>query len=131
MTIRAISLHDYENLFLFWQENYFVSETDDKEHFALFLQKNHELSVLAEEDGKIIGTALGSYDGRRGYLQKVVTNKNSRNQGIGRELVVEVIKRLKIAGALYIPISVEENLIPFYEKCGFIKKDSTSMSLDL
>lgn len=131
MIIRTISLDDYESLSPFWQENYFVNEMDNKEHFALFLQKNLELSVLAEEDRKIVGTALGSYDGRRGYLQKVVTDKSSRNQGIGKQLVEEVIKRLKNAGALYIPISVEGNLISFYEKCGFIKKDSTSMSLDL
>lgn len=131
MTIKTISLDDYESLFSFWQKNYFVSEMDNKKHFVLFLQKNPELSILAEEDGKIVGTVLGSYDGRRGYLQKVVTSKNARNQGIGKLLVKEVIKRLKTAGALYIPISVEGNLIPFYEKCGFIKKDSTPMSLDL
>jgi len=131
MTIRTISLDDYENLYLFWQENYFVSEMDNKEHFALFLNKNKDLSVLAEENGKVLGTALGSYDGRRGYLQKIVTDKEIRKQGIGKQLVKEVIKRLKATGALYIPISVEDEFISFYEKCGFTKKGSTSMSIDL
>jgi len=129
--IRTISLNDFEGLSQFWQESYSVSKMDNKEHFILFLQKNPELSVLAEEDGKIVGTALGSYDGRRGYLQKVVTDKYSRNQGIGRQLVEEVVMRLKSAGALYIPISVEKDVVSFYEKCGFEKKDSTSMSIDL
>lgn len=131
MTIRTISLNDYENLYPFWKENYFVSEMDNKEHFALFLQKNPELSILAEENGKIVGTALGSYDGRRGYLQKVVTDKESRKQGIGKQLVEEVIKRLKSEGAFYIPISVENEFISFYEKCGFTQKDAISMSIEL
>ena len=131
MQIRAIVADDFEKLFSFWQINYFVSEMDSKEHFLLFLEKNPNLSILAEEDGEIIGTALGSYDGRRGYLQKVVASKEVRKKGIGKRLVEEVINRLKIAGALYVPVSIEEELIPFYEKCGFIKKDLHSMSLDL
>lgn len=131
MQIRTIVVDDYEKLFTFWEANYFVSEIDSKEHFVLFLEKNPGLSILAEEEGEIVGTALGSYDGRRGYLQKVVTGKEVRNKGIGRQLVGEAIKRLKAAGALYVPISVEEELKPFYEKCGFIKKDSFLMSMDL
>jgi N-acetylglutamate synthase len=131
MQLRIIKFDDYQKLIEFWKRNYFVSEMDNSKHFLLFLEKNPELSVLMEENGEIIGTALGSYDGRRGYLQKVVTNKESRKKGIGKQLVNEVVKRLKEVGALYIPISVEEELIPFYEKCGFVKKDSVSMSIDL
>ena len=131
MQLRTIKIDDYQELIEFWKKNYFVSEMDNSEHFRIFLEKNPELSVLMEENEEIIGSALGSYDGRRGYLQKVVTNKESRNKGIGRRLVSEVVKRLKMAGTLYIPISVEEDLISFYEKCGFVKKDSISMSMDL
>lgn len=131
MKLRTIILDDYKKLIQFWKENYFVSEIDDLKYFALFLDKNPDLSVLIEENGEIIGTALGSYDGRRGYLQKVVTSKISRKKGIGIKLVGEVARRLRKVGVLYIPISVEKDLIPFYEKCGFIKKDSISMSMDI
>jgi ribosomal protein S18 acetylase RimI-like enzyme len=131
MQLRTIKIDDFQKLTEFWKENYFVSGMDSSEHFFLFLEKNPDLSVLIEENGEIIGTALGSYDGRRGYLQKLVTKKKFRNKGIGMQLINEVVKRLKEAGAFYIPISVEEGLIPFYEKCGFVKKDSISMSMDL
>jgi N-acetylglutamate synthase len=131
MQLRTIILADYSKLIEFWKENYFASEMDSLEHFSIFLEKNPDLSVLAEEGKKILGTALGSYDGRRGYLQKVVTNKALRGRGIGKQMVDEVVKRLKEVGAAYLPISVEEKNITFYEKCGFVKKSSTSMSLDL
>ena len=131
MRLRTITLDDHKKLIPFWKENYFVTEMDTIDHFQLFLEKNPDLSVLIEEDGEILGTALGSFDGRRGYIQKVVTRKNLRNHGIGKKVVQEIIKRLKTAGALYIPISIETELIPFYEKCGFMRKNSTSMSLDL
>ncbi len=131
MNTRTVKIDDYESLTPFWKEHYFVSEMDSRDHFSLFLEKNPDLSVLIEDDGKIIGTALGSYDGRRGYLQKVVVDKDYRKHGVGKELVLEVAKRLKEAGAAFIPISAEEKLTSFYEKCGFVKKDSISMSLDL
>lgn len=131
MTLRSIKITDYQQLILFWEENYFVSEMDNKKRFIAFLKKNPDLSVLLENDDEIIATVLGSYDGRRGYIQKVVTAKNYRGKGYGTQVVKEVIKRLKKTGAVYIPISAEKENISFYEKCGFKKKTSISMSMDL
>jgi N-acetylglutamate synthase len=131
MNLRTIIIKDYEKLVPFWKKNYFVTEMDSLERFKLFLKKNPGLSVLMEEDGKILGTALGSFDGRRGYLQKVVTDKDLRQKGIGKKLVEEVIKRLKSLGALYIPINVEEYNVTFYEKCGFKKTAQIPMNKDI
>lgn len=131
MKIREIQMSDYERLIPFWKENYFVSEMDAKDRFELFLQKNPSLSFLGEENNEIIGTALGSYDGRRGYVQKVVVGKNYRKQGIGKQLVDVVLKKMKSIGAIYVPIAVEEDLVNFYENCGFKKTTQVSMSIDL
>jgi N-acetylglutamate synthase len=131
MNLRTIVLADYEKLIPFWEKNYFVKEMDNFERFKLFLEKNPDLSVLAEENGEIVGTALGSFDGRRGYMQKVVTDKNSRRKGIGKQLVEEVIKRLHELGAVYIPINVEEEFVTFYEKCGFNKTTQVPMSKEI
>lgn len=131
MNIRTIVLEDYSKLIEFWKKNYFVNEMDNFERFQLFLKKNHNLSVLMEDNGKIIGTVLGSFDGRRGYLQKVVTKKDARRKGIGEQLVKEVIKRLRALGVLYIPINCEEETVPFYEKCGFKKTKQVPMNMNL
>lgn len=129
MKLREITLSDYPGLIPFWKKNYFVGEMDSEERFTDFLRKNPHLSILIEDNGHIIGTALGSFDGRRGYIQKVVTEKVSRGKGIGKRLVDELVNRLHKLGALYIPIAVEEKNIAFYQKCGFKKTNQTSMSL--
>ncbi len=131
MKIRTIILDDYQNLVPFWKKNYFVNEMDSFERFKLFLDKNPNLSVLMEDEGIIVGTALGSFDGRRGYLQKVVVDKKVRKGGIGKQLVEEVIKRLKSLGTLYIPINCEEDNVGFYEKCGFKKTKQVPMNINL
>lgn len=130
MLFRNIILDDYPKLIPFWKDNYFVTDMDNKERFKLFLEKNPNLSILMEDnDSQIVGTALGSFDGRRGYIQKVVINKELRRKGVGKKLVDEVVKRLRRLGALYIPIAVEDKNILFYEKCGFKKTKQTSMSI--
>lgn len=131
MTIREITIADYDNLILFWKANYFVNTMDSEDRFELFLEKNYNLSLLAEEDGAIYGTALGSFDGRRGYIQKVVVDREYRKKGLGQQLVQKVIEKLRLLGATYIPISVEEENVHFYEKCGFKRTKQTPMNIEI
>ncbi|MFA6081202.1 MAG: GNAT family N-acetyltransferase [Patescibacteria group bacterium] len=131
MIIREITIFDHDNLISFWKANYFVNEMDNKKRFELFLEKNHDLSFLAEENGIILGTALGSFDGRRGYIQKVVVDRLYRKKGLGQQLVKKVIKKLQILGVTYIPISVEEEKTHFYENCGFKKTKQIPMNMNL
>ena len=131
MTFREIKIKDYNKLVPFWKMNYFVSEMDSRDRFKLFLDKNPSLSFLAEDNGNILGTALGSFDGRRGYLQKLVVEKKLRKQGLGQQLVKKVIEKLKDLRAIYIPVSVEEDLVDFYEQCGFKKTDQVPMNINI
>ena len=131
MTFREIDIQDYEKLIPFWKENYFVSEMDSRERFKLFLEKNPSLGILAEDDGVIVGTALGSFDGRRGYLQKVVVDKKLRKKGLGQQLVKKIIAKLQTLGTIYIPINVEQEFVHFYENCGFKKTTQVPMNINL
>lgn len=129
MIYREIKLEDYEDLISFWKNNYFVNEMDSFDRFKLFLEKNPNLSFLAKDNKKIIGTVLGSYDGRRGYVQKLVVHKDFRKRGVGKLLAEKLIKELHKLGALYIPINVEKDLVTFYEKCGFKKTTQVPMNI--
>jgi ribosomal protein S18 acetylase RimI-like enzyme len=131
MTIREITIADYENLIPFWKLNYFVNDMDRKDRFNIFLTKNSNLSLLAEENGAILGAALGSFDGRRGYIQKVVVDKLHRKKGIGEQLVKKVIEKIRFLGATYIPISVEEENIHFYQNCGFKTTKQVPMNIEI
>ncbi len=119
MKIRIITLGDYQKLIQFWKTHYFVRGIDSFKYFKLFLEKNPGLSILAEENGNIIGTVLGSFDGRREYIQKLAVHKDFRGKGLGKKLVEKVVEKLQAKGALYIPINCEKELVPFYKKCGF------------
>ena len=128
MKFRPITIEDYPKLIEFWKINYLITPLDEFERVKLFLEKNPGLSLLAQDDsGEIIGTVLGSFDGRRGSLQKIVVSKNNRGNGIGQELVKQAVKKLQSVGALDIRFNTAEELVSFYEKCGFIKDTRPSM----
>ncbi len=129
MKLRSIKLGDYEKLTEFWEKNYFVNELDEFDRFKLFLNKNPDLSILGEDNGKIVGTILGSFDGRRGYIQKLVVAKNFRKKGLGKQLIEAIVKKLQTLGALYIPVSCETTNVNFFQKSGFKKTDQVALSI--
>lgn len=127
MRIRALTIEDYSKLIAFWKEQYVLTPLDEFDRVKLFLEKNPRLSFIVEHNGEIVGTVLGSFDGRRGSLQKLVVRKSSRRQGIGKKLVRHAVTKLQEEGALDIRFNTAEELVSFYEKCGFKKDTRPSM----
>ena len=128
MIIRIMTVNDHKRLIPFWKEHYFYSSMDELPSFTLFLDKNPDLSFVVEDSGEIIGTVLGSFDGRRGYIQKLVVHKEKRRQGIGQKLLETVIQKLISMGIAYIPIASEPENIAFYEKMNFKRASSIAMN---
>ena len=60
-----------------------------------FLRRNPDTSVVALEDGKIVGSILCGHDGRRGCLYHVCVHRDYRMRGIGKAMVVYAMNALK------------------------------------
>jgi len=122
-------MNDYPKLIPFWKENYFVTDMDNEVRFADFLKRNPDLSLVAEENGEIVGTVLGSFDGRRGYIQKLVVSKSQRGKGLGKKILTQLVDKLHALGVLYIPIACEPKYLAFYKSCGFKQTEQIAISL--
>lgn len=53
-----------------------------------------DLFLVAEAEGRVVGTARAGYDGHRGWLHRVAVEPGSRRRGVGRALVREAERRL-------------------------------------
>lgn len=98
MKIREMMIEDYEQVFALWKtiHGFGIRSVDDsKEGIERFLKWNPGLSVVAEEEGQIIGAILCGSDGRRGCLYHVCVHRDYRRRGIGKEMVVQCMKALK------------------------------------
>ena len=60
-----------------------------------FLKRNPTTSVVAVEDGKIVGAILCGHDGRRGCLYHVCVDEHYRKCGIGKSMVVACMRALQ------------------------------------
>ena len=96
--IRVMTIEDYDQVYALWKKikGFGIRSIDDsREGVERFLKRNPSTSVVAEEDGKIVGSILCGHDGRRGCLYHVCVDEACRRHGIGRAMVVFAMKALQ------------------------------------
>ncbi len=95
--IRIMTIEDYENVYCLWKsiKGFGLRSVDDSEEgVKRFLKRNPTTSVVAEEDGRIVGSILCGHDGRRGCLYHVCVSEEFRRHGIGKAMVVKAMEAL-------------------------------------
>ena len=128
MIIREMKLEDYDNVFALWKtiKGFGIRSVDDsKEGIERFLKWNPGLSVVAEEEGTIIGAILCGSDGRRGCLYHVCVHKDYRRQGIGKSMVIwcmEKLKELQINKVSLIAFTQNDIGNAFWRKIGWTQR---------
>lgn len=96
--------------------------------FMRMLKKNKGFYLVAESDGKIVGTIFGTHDGGLlGYIYKLAINKNFQRKKIATRLVNELLKRFKKIGIYWIYghiYNTNKNARRFFKTVGFkVRKD--------
>jgi ribosomal protein S18 acetylase RimI-like enzyme len=117
--------NDYASTLKLWESietGMSVGRSDTPDEIEKKLQRDPDLFLVAELDGRIIGTVIGGYDGRRGMIYHLAVHKSVREQGVGELLLNEVEKRLQAKGCVKCYLLVFEDnakAIQFYKKHGW------------
>lgn len=96
--IRVMTIEDYDEVYRLWEKirGFGLRSVDDsREGIRRFLNRNPSSSVVAVEDGKIVGSILCGHDGRRGCFYHVCVDEQYRRRGIGKDMVVMAMEALK------------------------------------
>lgn len=99
--IRVMTIDDYDEVYKLWLtiHGFGIRSIDDsREGVEKFLKRNPTTSVVAVEDGRVVGSILCGHDGRRGCLYHVCVDKDYRNRGFGRQMVAAALKALDEEG---------------------------------
>ncbi|MDE6314565.1 MAG: GNAT family N-acetyltransferase [Lachnospiraceae bacterium] len=130
MKIRSMTIEDYEQVHNLWMtiSGFGIRSMDDsREGIERFLKRNPTTSVVAEEEGHIVGCILCGHDGRRGCLYHVCVDEAYRKHGIGRQMVqfcVEALKKEQINKLSIIAFTRNEIGNKFWQKMGWeFRKD--------
>jgi ribosomal protein S18 acetylase RimI-like enzyme len=126
--IRELKIKDLQDIadFLMGQ-NMPVS----KEGLKYLLEHNSGLSQGLFINERLSGMVLCSFDGLRGYLNKLVVAAEYRNGGYGQKLIAVVASNLRERNCPELVINCKPFLEKWYEKQGFIKQDSSYYVLPL
>lgn len=129
MNIRVMEAKDYDGVRNLWVsiKGFGIRSLDDsREGVERFLKRNPTTSVVAEEDGKIVGAILCGHDGRRGCLYHVCVEKDYRMQGIGKSMVVfcmEALKKEQINKVSLIAFTQNDIGNAFWKQIGWTKRE--------
>lgn len=99
-----------------------VGRSDPPEEIAKKIARDPGLFLVAELDGQIIGSVIGGFDGRRGMMYHLAVEPAHRRQGVARQLMEELERRLRALGCLryYLLVTREnEDAMRFYESHGW------------
>jgi len=89
-----------------------------------------ELFFVAVRDEEVIGTAMGGYDGHRGWLYSVAVHPAHRREGLGAKLVRHAENALIARGCMKINlqiVSANASVAAFYEALGYSIEPRISM----
>ena len=99
--IREMSPDDYDKVYALWLTIRGVglrSIDDSREGVERFLRRNPTTSVVAEQNGRIVGAILCGHDGRTGFFYHVCVAEEYRNHGVGHRMAHYAMRALRAEG---------------------------------
>ena len=99
--IREMTMEDYGQVYDLWTEikGFGIRSLDDsKEGVERFLKRNPATSVVAVQNGHVVGNILCGHDGRTGCFYHVCVAPGYRKHGIGYRMVRAAMEALQKAG---------------------------------
>lgn len=127
--VRTMTIGDYKGVHALWMsiKGFAIRSIDDSEEgVGRFLARNPATSVVAEEDGKIVGAILCGHDGRRGCMYHVCVHEDYRMRGIGKAMAIfamEALKKEKISKISLIAFTENDIGNAFWRRIGWTKRE--------
>ena len=105
---REFVIDDYDAALDLWHrvEGLDIAEGDSKEEIAQYLLRNAGLSRVATDGSTIVGVALCSHDGRRGYIYHLAVDPAYQGRGLAKRLIEECLAGLRRLGLKRVNILV-------------------------
>jgi ribosomal protein S18 acetylase RimI-like enzyme len=111
-------------------------------YFSKAIPSNDFVALLAEENGKIVGTGAlvvwksppkygGLQSGRAGYILDLYTVPEARRMGICTHLLAELIKEAKTQGLKYLHLRATKDGMNIYKRAGFKEPEDQELQLTL
>jgi ribosomal protein S18 acetylase RimI-like enzyme len=136
VTLRPYHTDDHAKVTALWlSAGLELRPSDSKIELEKKLLRDPELFVVVEEDGgKIVGAAIGAFDGRRGFVYHLAVAPDRQGRGIGQIIMEDISEKLRQLGAIRLLLLVDEDnqkAVDFYRGFGMQQNRMHVMSKNL
>jgi ribosomal protein S18 acetylase RimI-like enzyme len=134
---RSATIDDYDAMLHLWNSTpgMGLGKADSREGIQQILERNPGMTTVAQVEQTIVGTALCSHDGRRGFIYHLAVAAPHLKQGIGRALVersLELFRQQGISRATVVVYASNKEGRQFWSNLGWRFRDDVVMfSTDL
>ncbi len=125
LEIRALGPPDCDRLLGLWREAglpHRPGGRDSPRAILAQMRRDPSLFLGAFLDNRLVGSVVASFDGRKGWVNRLAVVPGERRRGIARGLIAEAEGLLRGEGALVIAALVEEDndaSLAFFRACGY------------
>jgi ribosomal protein S18 acetylase RimI-like enzyme len=118
MTIRGGTQDDVDDVLGLWREAHAEpTHTDDGASIRRLIAHDPAALIIAtDNEGRVIGSVIATWDGWRGSIYRLVVAPSHRRRGLGGRLLAEAEERLRNADAVRVQAIVVETDA---QACGF------------
>lgn len=129
MTIREARQDEAAGVLELWRAAAEATSTDDLLSVQAAIEAQHAAFLVAEEEGRLIGTVIAAWDGWRGNFYRLAVLPEYRRHGVGRALVARGEEVLRGHGAqrlAAIVVSGREPAVAFWNAAGYARQDGNA-----
>jgi len=131
VVVRVFTINDYDQVAKLWRAaGLSPRPSDTRDEVAKKLRRDPDLFLVACDGARVVGTVIGGWDGRRGFVYRMAVHPEHQRRGIGRGLMREFVERLRAKGALAINViynTANARARAFYCSLGYADRGEVSV----
>lgn len=132
MDIRRYRHEDFEEAIALWDQSALLGEGRDPEIDIERNQNHHpDLFLVAEVNGRLVGTLMGGDDGYLGYAHYLAVCPEFRGRGIANALLSRLEKKLIARGCSRLRLLADEDnaaVLSMVEKAEYLVEEKICLS---
>jgi ribosomal protein S18 acetylase RimI-like enzyme len=111
----------------------FAEPVGEEEQALVRLMKDPtRTTYLAAQDGRPVGVIQSAVSDGRAFIIHFAVRPEMEGQGIGRQMLMAIVRGLQNSGSQWITIEIEtenRNVLSLYQRCGFVTINATDYEL--
>jgi ribosomal protein S18 acetylase RimI-like enzyme len=123
MQIRTFQPADEAAVVALWEQCHLTRPWNDPhKDVQRKLRVQSDWFLVGEVEGQIVATVMAGYDGHRGWIYYLGVDPENRGKGLGRSMMAQAEKLLRVAGCPKINLLVRsenDGVIGFYRSLGY------------